>query len=91
MKTKADTQLRELQLLDELYLETGNGEYHRIRDNRMEEIIEARDFRKLLHLASVSLQEYNSFGQYEKDVIDEEIFDTLFNKLEEMVESHSLL
>lgn len=78
--------IKELQLLDELFLTTENSKYLILKENKIDEIINELEFENLLNLACVTRFEYQGFKQYEKDVIDEEIYEILFNKLEELSE-----
>lgn len=82
-----EKKLKELQLLDELFLTTENSKYLDMRDREIEKIISNENFENHLGKVCLNLVEYNDLEQYEKDVIDEEIEMVLFSRIEELVEN----
>lgn len=83
--------IRELQLLDELFLSTDNSKYSHMKTNLIIELATKSNMEDFLGIASISYVEYNDLLPYEKEVIHREIIDELIERLERASEKRDAI
>ena len=83
--------IRELQLLDELFLSTDNSKYSHMKTNYIIELATKSNMEDFLGIASISYVEYGDLLPYEKEVIHREIIDELIERLERASEKRDAI